>query len=139
MMCDFKIEYISTKEFGCVDVLSRIIDTNMKQDEDIVIACAILEEDCSAALNDYFNSLPITFNAVLKATNQCKTLQSVLTVLNNGRKCNKTSELSPFYCRRDQLSFVQGCLMFNDRILIPPKLRSSILKQLRRDHPSRKE
>lgn len=137
MMYDFKINYVNTKEFGCVDVLSRLIDTNMKPDEDIIIACATLEDDCSSALSDHFNNLPITFNMVLNATNKCKVLQTVIASSKNGWEKKIPPELTPYFVRRDQLYVVQGCLMFNDRIVIPPKFRNSILKELHRGHPGK--
>ena len=137
MMYDFKIKYIKTTEFGCVDVLSRLIDTTLKPDEDIVIACTSLEDDCTAVLTDQIASLPVTFNMVLQATNKCKTLQSVISHLNNGWSTKIPQELGTYYSRREQLSVVQGCIMMNERIVIPEKLRSTILKKLHRGHPGK--
>lgn len=45
---DSKIAFVNTKEFRCVDVLLRLIDINLKPEEDLVIACVTVENECSS-------------------------------------------------------------------------------------------
>ncbi|XP_020297565.1 uncharacterized protein K02A2.6-like [Pseudomyrmex gracilis] len=43
--------------------------------------------------------------------------------------------LQPYFRKRHSLSVVQGCLVFNDRVVVPFCFRSQILKQLHKGHP----
>ncbi|XP_054746058.1 uncharacterized protein K02A2.6-like [Anastrepha obliqua] len=137
MMYDFNIQYIKTTQFGCVDMLSRLIANHTKQDEDMVIACTQMEEEMNTIIEDQCEKLPVSFEMIRKATKQCSTAQAVINALSNGWKQEITPELQPFYARKDALSVIQECLMFHERIVIPKKLQPRILRQLHRGHPSR--
>ena len=99
MMYDFKMEYVNTKDFGCVDVLSRLINSKWKPDEDIIIGSTKLEENCWEILTEQFSSLPKTFKIVLQETNKCKTLQSIISALNNRWTSKASNALAPYYAR----------------------------------------
>ncbi|XP_055918537.1 uncharacterized protein K02A2.6-like [Eupeodes corollae] len=135
MMYDFNIQYVSTKEFGFVDVLSRLLDTKSELDEEVVIANTKFEEDFSTCLLNVIEVLPINFEMVKSATKKSNLLQSVISQMNSGWKFKNPPEMVPFYNRRDGLAVIDGCLMFNDRIVIPFCLRKRILRQLHRGHP----
>ncbi|XP_054746090.1 uncharacterized protein K02A2.6-like [Anastrepha obliqua] len=137
MMYDFNIQYIKITEFGCVDMLSRLIANHTKQDEDMVIACTQMEEEMNTIIEDQCEKLPVSFEMIRKATKQCSTAQAVINALSNGWKQEITPELQPFYARKDALSVIQECLMFHERIVIPKKLQPRILRQLHRGHPGR--
>ncbi|XP_053967933.1 uncharacterized protein K02A2.6-like [Anastrepha ludens] len=137
MMYDFNIQYIKTTEFGCVDMLSRLIANHTKQDEDMVIACTQMEEEMNTIIEDQCEKLPVSFEMIRKATKQCSTAQAVINALSNGWKQEIIPELQPFYARKDALSVIQECLMFHERIVIPKKLQPRILRQLHRGHPGR--
>ncbi|XP_054746789.1 uncharacterized protein K02A2.6-like [Anastrepha obliqua] len=137
MMYDFNIQYIKTTEFGCVDMLSRLIANHTKQDEDMVIACTQMEEEMNTIIEDQCEKLPVSFEMIRKATKQCSTAQAVINALSNGWKQEITTELQPLYARKDALSVIQECLMFHERIVIPKKLQLRILRQLHRGHLGR--
>ncbi|XP_041787294.1 uncharacterized protein K02A2.6-like [Anopheles merus] len=42
---DFEIQHVSTNEFGCADLLSRLIDQTIQPEEEYVIAALSIEED----------------------------------------------------------------------------------------------
>ena len=44
-------------------------------------------------------------------------------------------ELLPFYFRKDELSIQRGCIMWGNRIVIPPLLRQRVLNLLHIGHP----
>ena len=77
MSYDFKLQYVSTHEFGVADILSRLISNALKANEDTIIACIQLENDIKIVISDITNALPITFNvicAVLKMIHISKIL-----------------------------------------------------------------
>ncbi|XP_017471605.1 PREDICTED: uncharacterized protein K02A2.6-like [Rhagoletis zephyria] len=137
MMYDFNIQYVKTTDFGCVDMLSRLIANHTKQDEDMVIACTQLEEEMNTIIQDQCAKLPVSFEMIRKATKQCPTAQSVINALYNGWQQEIPQELRPFHARKDALSVIQDCLMFHERIVIPEKLQTQILRQLHRGHPGK--
>ncbi|XP_056434905.1 LOW QUALITY PROTEIN: uncharacterized protein K02A2.6-like, partial [Gadus chalcogrammus] len=44
-------------------------------------------------------------------------------------------QLSPYLLRRHDLTIQQGCLMWGMRVIVPPKLRPRVLKELHSAHP----
>ncbi|XP_036319830.1 uncharacterized protein K02A2.6-like [Rhagoletis pomonella] len=135
MRYDYELQYVNTKNFGCVDTLSRLMDKN--EHEDMVIACTQLEQEILAELNDQIRKLPVTFSMVLKATSKCKQLEAVLKALKSGWPANVPYDLLPYHRRKDSLSAVRGCLLFGERIIIPDCPRKRDLCQLHRGHPGK--
>ena len=74
---DFEIQHVSTNEFGCADLLSRLIDQTIQPEEEYVIAALSLEEDLVSILADTTEKVPVSFAALQKATTTDATLQSV--------------------------------------------------------------
>ena len=135
---DFKVEYISTTQFGHADVLSRLINRHAKPDEECVIATVRLEEDLGRMIDDTMYNLPVKFDDVLAATNQDQLLQTVIKYVQTNWPSNiKTifTNLQPFYRRREGLNVIRGCLFFGERIVIPSVLRFKVLKELHFGHP----
>lgn len=38
--------------------------------------------------------------------------------------------LSPYLVRRSELNLMQGCVMWGNRVIVPPKLRQQVLEEL---------
>jgi hypothetical protein len=135
---DFKVEYVSTTQFGHADVLSRLIDRHVKPDDEFVVASVHMEQDMDRVFDDAIIDLPVKFEDVLDATKKDKTLQTVLGFTKRQWPENPKSlstELQPFFSRRDGLSIIKGCLFYADRLIVPRTLRMKVLNQLHRGHP----
>ncbi|XP_058817794.1 uncharacterized protein K02A2.6-like [Topomyia yanbarensis] len=135
---DFEIKHISTQEFGYADILSRLIDPRAKPDEDFVIASVQMEDDISATVDAALNTLPITFKHLQAATNKDKQLQEVIPYVQTGwpnTSKQVSSEIRPFYARKEALSVVRGCLTLAGRIVVPKMYQLSVLKSLHKGHP----
>ncbi|XP_053686599.1 uncharacterized protein K02A2.6-like [Sabethes cyaneus] len=79
LLCyDFKLEYINTTKFGYADVLSRLISSTAKPEEEYIIASAMLEDDMSAVLDDSIGSIPVTSKMIAKATCSDKVLKQAV-------------------------------------------------------------
>ena len=73
--------------------------------------------------------LPVSRSLLIQDTK--KYFGSVLTSLKRGWSAASKRKFSQFYSRRDELSITtEGLLCLNDRIVIPPTLRSVILDDL---------
>ncbi|XP_018402050.1 PREDICTED: uncharacterized protein K02A2.6-like [Cyphomyrmex costatus] len=133
---DFKIEYIKTTEFGHADVLSRLISHQQRPEEDFVIASVKMETDLFSVLNESLQSFPITFQQIKEATKEDDIIQKVINFTSNSWPQNvDDSDLQPFFRRRNSLTVIQECLLFNDRVVIPQQFHQQILKQLHKGHP----
>lgn len=134
---DFDIKYIKTTEFGNVDVLSRLIGTYRKEDEDFVIAAVSeTETEMEEHLISQLEVIPVLSDEVAQETATDKLLQDVVKCMNVGwPKKAPQGLLSSFYCKRNALSLVKGCLLLDGRVVIPEKLKSRILTALHLGHP----
>ncbi|XP_062714152.1 uncharacterized protein K02A2.6-like [Aedes albopictus] len=136
---DFDIQHISTNDFGCADMLSRLIDRTACPEEEYVVAAINLEEDMVSIVNDSLDKLPVSFTALQHATKENRVLQSVASFIEKGwpgdSKPVNDPDLLPYYNRRDSLSIVNGCVMLHDRVVVPDQFRKKILKQFHRGHP----
>lgn len=138
LLYDFDIEYVSTDKFGYADILSRLINSHVKPDEDYVIASIQLEGDLHNSQSDICNHLPITFSMVQKATQQCEVIQQVISYVNSTwpRSANDIDHpnVQSFFKRQQSLSVVNNCLMFGERIVIPQVYQAKVLHQLHKAH-----
>ncbi|CAS00121.1 Protein CBG27949 [Caenorhabditis briggsae] len=81
--------------------------------------------------------LPVTAEMVKDYSKKDTLLAEVYEYTTSGswpNNIDKSSQIVFFHNRRDQLSIVSDCLMFNDRIVIPVSLRARVLKMLHRAH-----
>uniref|UniRef100_A0A914HTB4 RNA-directed DNA polymerase n=2 Tax=Globodera rostochiensis TaxID=31243 RepID=A0A914HTB4_GLORO len=148
---DFKIQYISTKNFGQVDSLSRLIAVQKEaDDEERVIASAEInqnlgndteETDFVASAVDYvFHSnieqLPISALEVAECTQHDEVLHQVSDhCRTRWPKEAASSSLAAYFVHRAKITEVQGCLLFGGRVIIPTALRRRILTYLHFTHP----
>lgn len=135
---DFQIEYIKTEDFGHADILSRLINSDAVQDEEYVISSIRIESEVLQVLNIAIEPLPITHRMIQQATSKCRTLQKIIEYVQNDtwpRNVKMNKELKSFYDRRENLSVVDECLMFAERVVVPENFKHRILHQLHKGHP----
>ncbi|CAI5682743.1 unnamed protein product [Oreochromis niloticus] len=84
------------------------------------------------------DTLPVSVAEIRRDTLSDVTLSHVLEMVTTGRfpaAKDTDQELSPYLMRRHELTIQQGCLMWGVRVVVPPKLRSHVLKELHTAHP----
>lgn len=139
LLYDFEIRYISTDSFGHADVLSRLINRRIRPDEEIVIANLEMECSIRSVINESLEGFPLSFKMVQAETRADDTLQQVIRFVNTSWPSKKTDLSDPqvqqFYLRRDSLTVVADCVMYGERLVIPPKFRKRVLQQLHKGHP----
>lgn len=80
--------------------------------------------------------LPVTSAVVAAETAKDKLLSQVLTCARIGwHRKYPNPDLDHFARLRDDITIVDGCLMFNARVIIPPSLQSCVLKLIHDGHP----
>ena len=129
MNYDYEIEYRNTKEHANADMLSRLPKT---------VIHPVKERDEFA---DMFvltmNETLLNAELVASETKKDPILSKVLEFTLNGwpknlKKCE--GDLRAFWNRRDELSHELGCLTWGARVVIPVKLRSTVMDILHSTH-----
>ncbi|XP_053691513.1 uncharacterized protein K02A2.6-like [Sabethes cyaneus] len=132
LLYDFEICYIATDSFGRADVLSRLINRHVRPEEEYVIANLELEDSVRTVINESLQVFPLSFKAIQSETKGDVNLQQVIR-----RTKNSITDpgIQQFYQRRESLSVVAGCLLYSERVVIPPSFRKRVLQQLHKGHP----
>lgn len=134
---DFKVEFVPTAEFGHVDVLSRLI-ADKPPCEEYVVACTRFEDLIRMDEGDIFKRFPIGHQHIKTATKSCDELQLLQDYILNGWPSNKTTihrDVMNYYKVKDSLTASNSCLYYRNRLIIPHKYRTKILKRLHEAHP----
>ncbi|EPB73584.1 zinc knuckle [Ancylostoma ceylanicum] len=91
-----------------------------------VVLAASIEVDVKQVFADAVRRLPVTAETIRKHTEMSVVLRKLKSFIDSGRwpKVVKGA-WKHFHNRRESLSVVQGCVMLNDRVVIPETLRTS--------------
>ena len=119
----YSIECISGKLNQCADFMLRLPS---------VSKCDSAEEVHNTIEMD---NLPVTANQIAKVTVSVRTLSTVITTVQNGYWPLKlTEDLLP-YCRpRNELTVIDGCLLWGQRVIILQKFCKMLLDELHTHH-----
>ncbi|XP_021353194.1 uncharacterized protein K02A2.6-like [Mizuhopecten yessoensis] len=127
----YDIEYKSTTAHGNADCLSRLPLTTQGSGDD---------EDDEKALHSLHVSqlehLPVTETQVRRETARDPTMSRVLNAAQYGWKEFPDEELKmkPYTRRSSGITLHEGCLLWGMRVIIPPKLRDDVLRELHEGH-----
>ncbi|XP_055689215.1 uncharacterized protein K02A2.6-like [Lutzomyia longipalpis] len=137
---NFDIRYMSTESFGHADVLSRLISSQQRPTDELIIAQLHLEESFDdVVMQEALAGLPVNFNMVRKATKSSTALQEVTKYIVGGWpksvKAIKSSEAAKLHKVRDALSLIKDVIFYKERLLVPDQFRAKILGQLHQTHP----
>ncbi|KAJ8375443.1 hypothetical protein SKAU_G00060230 [Synaphobranchus kaupii] len=126
---NYTIQYRSAAEHGNADGLSRLpLQVDHKDRPGSV----------DTVLIHHLDSLPECSTDIRKETRYDPVLAQVLDMILSGHFLvaqGRDSALTPYYSRRDELTVVQGCLLWGNRVIVPPKLRPQLLQELHAGHP----
>lgn len=132
----FSIVYIKTQDFGNADVLSRLINQQVKPEEEFVVASLQFEYELNENLHESIDMLPVTINQIKNLTSSDPILRIVKQYIQDGSWPKEMSrEVAQFEARKESLSIIDDCIMFQDRVVIPSILRNRVIKQFHRGHP----
>ena len=120
------VEFKSTRDHGNADALSRL---------------PLSDTGCQGPnLSNEFNihqiiTSPVACTDVERASRQDRTISKVLQYTQRGWPQIIPEPFKPFYSCRDELSTEAGCLLWGTRVIIPSKLRETVLSELHQGHP----
>lgn len=126
---DFTIEYIRTDN-NTADVLSRLIKSQKNE-------AVTVEEEMPEQTYLHFSTdaLLLDYNALKKETRQDPILSRVLSYLTDGWPSDvEIRELRPYFNRKNELYSELGCIMWGQRVVIPPGFRKKVLSELHDPH-----
>lgn len=86
----------------------------------------------------HLEALPVQRTDICKETRSDSTLSQVMEMATTGRFPqihDPKNVLAPYINRKNELSSQQDCLMWGCVVVIPPKLRFRVLKELHIRHP----
>ncbi|XP_065074578.1 uncharacterized protein K02A2.6-like [Ochlerotatus camptorhynchus] len=120
---DFDIRHVSTNDFGCADMLSRLIGRSKQQEEEYIVAAISLEKDMVSIIQNTIEQVPVSFADIKSATQADEPLQAVLQFIREDWPNDAQSVEDP------------EIRVYFNRVVVPSKFRRQILKQFHRGHP----
>ena len=90
-----------------------------------------------SALSSLCSVKAITWDGVRVATNSDEVMVKLIEIIESGMPEFRhllPTELRPYHQYRDSLYIVHGVVMYNERTVIPPSLRSDVLESLHAAH-----
>ena len=127
-MFDYTLTFRNTKAHANADALSRLplpgTPTSHFEPAELVLLATHLE------------SSPVSSSQIAEATRKDPVLSTVSQYVNQGwpEIIPQQSELTPYYGKRNELSFYDGCLLWGCRVVIPKPYQEAVLAQLHEGH-----
>ncbi|XP_078253747.1 ER membrane protein complex subunit 2 isoform X1 [Rhinoraja longicauda] len=127
---DYHIEYCASGKHGNADGLSRVPlpDTNDA-------GTTAITDSVYTLLTEHLEQAPLNADQVARATRTDNVLSKVLKFVMDGWPAEVDETLKAFHTRRCELSIERGCVLWGTRVVIPEKLRKTVLKELHSGHP----
>ena len=125
---NYEIQYKQTNSHCNADGLSRLPLTCVKEPDDT------LDIHLLSEVNEH---LPVTSEMISKEIRKDRLLSRVLDYTLHGWNYTYRDidpDLTPYIRRKDELSVLGGCLMWGNRVIIPPKFRPVMLRDLHEAH-----
>lgn len=80
------------------------------------------------------NKLHLKFDEVKRVTAEDAILKQVVSFTLNGWPKKVSSELTPYWSRKDSLSVENNCVFWGHRLIIPNVLRGAVLGEIHKTH-----
>ncbi|XP_051962904.1 uncharacterized protein K02A2.6-like [Xyrauchen texanus] len=126
---NYTIQHRSATDHGNADALSRLpLPVQHRDRKDAVDAYLIKKMD----------ALPVCSSDISKGTRADPILCRVKEMVSTGSfPSAKDSEnvLKPYLTRKEELSLMQDCLIWGQRVIVPSNLRQRVLEDLHTGHP----
>ncbi|XP_059413408.1 uncharacterized protein K02A2.6-like [Carassius carassius] len=126
---NYTIQYKSGSDHGNADGLSRLPLPVLHKDK---------KDSVDTYLINHVEALPVCSADIRKGTRADPVLSRVVEMVSSGQfPSTKDSDnaLTPFIIRKGELSLMQDCLMWGQRVIVPPNLRQRVLEDLHVGHP----
>ena len=125
---EYTFSYRASEKHTNADAMSRLplqqAPASVPVPEEVVLLMEHLQES------------PTDVSVIRKATSRHPILARILQFVRSGwpTEC-KDAELQPFISRKTELSVQSGCLLWGNRVVVPPSVQSTVLMELHASHP----
>ncbi|XP_061892242.1 uncharacterized protein K02A2.6-like [Entelurus aequoreus] len=126
---NYTIQYRKAADHGNADGLSQL---------PLQVAHGEKPDAVDRVTVHHLETLPVDSEDIRKGTKYDPVLSRVVDMVVSGQfvgTVGQNDALAPFYMRRDELTVIQGCLLWGSRVVVPPALRPQLLKELHAGHP----
>ena len=124
---DYSIAYKSGEQHANADLLSRLplpdSPINVPIPGETVLSMSALQ------------SSPVTANQIRQWTTRDPILAKVRDFILNGWRDTSENILKPFQQRKNELSVECGCILWGNRVVVPPLGRKQVNDELHEGHP----
>ncbi|XP_058858757.1 uncharacterized protein K02A2.6-like [Acipenser ruthenus] len=124
---DYSFRYKPGEDLGNADALSRLPLPEGPQKVPMPTETVLLLE--------WLSTSPLDARQVSKATERDPVLSRIRRMVTNGWVGLPNRETKPYFSRKQEISIMEGCLLWGARVIIPPTLRLQVLKLLHEAHP----
>ena len=127
---NYRIRYKKGSEVPNADALSRLPLPDVPDNVPIPAEHILLME--------HLSNTPASATQIRTMTHRNPTLAKIKTYVQQGRwpsGSNSDPETQPYWRRKDELSLEDGCLLWGQRVIVPPRLREKVLSELHETHP----
>lgn len=121
---DFTIKYITSKQNGPADALSRLPLAQERRPTESMSYVSLVQQ-----------CMPVNFHDVSKETNKDAVLSRILGYVKFGwPSVPSCEEEKPYFARKTDIIMDFGCLIYKYRIIIPKPLQTKILEEIHQGH-----
>ena len=125
---EYTIEWRATGQHSNADGLSRLPLIKAPRDTTIPAELVLLMEQLEEA--------PVTARQIATLTRRDPVLALVYRYIQEGwPNTAGKEEVKPYWNRRLELSTLNGCILWGNRVVIPPPARETLLTELHSGHP----
>lgn len=87
-------------------------------------------------LVEHLNSTPVTVSEIKYYTNKDQVLSRVASLVSHGWPNDMDAEeFIPYSRRKDELSMMDGCVLWGAHVVIPLNLQDQVINELHQNHP----
>ena len=86
-------------------------------------------------LAEHLSDSPVTVRDIRDWNRRDQALSRVLQYVLQGRPSEGDAGLEPYSSKRVELSSLEGCVLWESRVIIPPPCRQAVLRELHEGHP----
>lgn len=127
-MYQYVLSFKPTNDHGNADALSRLPLPHIPQDTPQPAEMVLMME--------HLNSSPTTATSIRAWTRTDPLMSRVLQFVQNGwPEVVDQDELKPFWRRKVELSCLDGCVLWGNRVIVPKEGQEAVLQELHDAHP----
>ncbi len=132
---EFKMKYKPGKEMIIADTLSRAYLTDEDSSQN-----SQMDDELEGYVHTVVNRIPASaegLEQIRKETASDETMKTLAATIRRGwpeSRKQVPNDIQDFWNYRDELSEVEGILLKQDRIIIPPNLRVKMLEKIHQSH-----